>query len=298
MKVTACEIFNQVDSKYYTLYTEWFNSHFKVILLEPTISPLYGEMGVKDVNYFSDELSKSTDEYLKETEKILCQKDKDIKFFIQDKTLVWKNNIWTMGQIELCPIYDISTISERFQQLSKLYQSVQDKLNTLGKENENLIHLNKELNLKIEKMMKIKNSMEQELYRKSLTILNTKKRKIQELEDAMKEKRSKESIFNAQTDESEESEREDPPISIKTNKRKSQRNSSADKQKIKKLDCIVNSKTTCNTSNSNNFEENKKYTMREKESAYEKQSSDSKDRTPRTSLNFNDEEPEEELFSQ
>ncbi|CAK9797695.1 hypothetical protein ANTPLA_LOCUS1306 [Anthophora plagiata] len=298
MKVTACEIFNQVDSKCYTLYTEWFNSHFKVILLEPTMSPLYGEMCVKDVNYFSDELSKSTDEYLKETEKILCQKDKDIKFFIQDKTLVWKNNVWTMGQIELCPIYDISVISERFQQLSKLHQSVQDKLNTLEKENENLIHLNKELSLKIEKMIEMKTSMEQELYSKFVTILNSKKRKIKELEDAMKEKRSKESIFDAQTDESEESEREDPPITIKIGKRKSQSNSSVDKQKTKKLDCIVNSETACNTSNSDNFEENKKHTMREKGSVYEKQSSDSKDRTLRTSLNFNEEEPEEELFSQ
>ena len=40
--VTACEIINQADKKYFTLYAEWFESHFKVMLLESTSTPLGG----------------------------------------------------------------------------------------------------------------------------------------------------------------------------------------------------------------------------------------------------------------
>lgn len=43
-KITACKIFNQIDNKYYTLYVEWFNLHFKVMLLNSIMSPLTGEV--------------------------------------------------------------------------------------------------------------------------------------------------------------------------------------------------------------------------------------------------------------
>lgn len=42
--VTACEIFNEADKKYFTLYAEWFESHFKVMLLESTSTPLRGKV--------------------------------------------------------------------------------------------------------------------------------------------------------------------------------------------------------------------------------------------------------------
>lgn len=42
--VTACEIFNEADKKYFTLYAEWFESHFKVMLLESTSTPLGGKV--------------------------------------------------------------------------------------------------------------------------------------------------------------------------------------------------------------------------------------------------------------
>ncbi|KOC63529.1 hypothetical protein WH47_02925 [Habropoda laboriosa] len=311
IKVTAREIFNQVDNKCHTLYIEWFNSHFKVMLLKSTVSPLYGEMSIKDVNYFCRELSKSTDEYLKETERILCREDKEIIFFIQDKTLEWKKNVWTLGRIELHPILDIKVVCESFQQLLKFYQSSQDKLNMLEEENKNLIDVNKELSLKIEKMIEIKTSMEQNLYKKFIMILNLKKRKVAELEDAIKENpNTKESIFDIYTDESEESEKEEHAannertISIRANKRKSLgNNSSKGMRKTKKTDCIINSSTICNISSSKDCGENKEYTLNnyiveDKKSTYEKQSCSSESRKPRTSLNLIEEESEEELFSQ
>lgn len=43
-KITVCEIFNQVDDKYYTLYVKWFNSYLKIMLLESKILPLIGEV--------------------------------------------------------------------------------------------------------------------------------------------------------------------------------------------------------------------------------------------------------------
>lgn len=49
IRVNSCEIVNQIDNKCFTLYVEWLNSHFKVILLEPTMSPLSGEVCIRPV---------------------------------------------------------------------------------------------------------------------------------------------------------------------------------------------------------------------------------------------------------
>lgn len=43
-KVSACEIFNQIDKKNFTLYVEWLDSNFKVMLLEPSMLPLSGQV--------------------------------------------------------------------------------------------------------------------------------------------------------------------------------------------------------------------------------------------------------------
>ena len=295
--VTACEIFNQADEKYFTLYAEWFESHFKVMLLESTSTPLGGKMNTKDVDYFCSQLSKSSEEYLQETKEILCGNDKGIQFILQNTELEWKKNVWTLGTIKLHPVSDTKIISESFQRSLKLYQSIHEKVSMLEKENKILKDIKEKLSFDIEKMIEIKTTMEQDLTKKFLLLLNSKKKKLRELENALNKKQStEESIFDVRTDESEESEGENdkrnnacrPSTAI--GKRKSIRdNDFKSTQKARKTDgvtdCTVDSEINHETSVSNG-------------DSHKLQSSSSGNRKSNSSLNFIEEVSEEELFSE
>ncbi|XP_043589952.1 DNA repair protein XRCC4-like [Bombus pyrosoma] len=302
-KITACKIFNQIDNKYYTLHVEWFNLHFKVMLLNSTMSPLTGEMNAKNINDFSNELSKSSDEYIEETKKILRGKDTKIQFFLQDKILEWKSNVWTLGRIELCVISDFQ-VRESFQQLLKFYQNIQDKMTALEDENKKLVNVNKEINSKMEKLIEIKITMEQDLYKKFIIVLNSKKKKIKELQDAIKKKENvKESVFDACTDE--ESEKEDETVKdistfIKVSKRKLPNyNSPKSIQKSEKTNHIVADKIIPKASTSKDYAKNEVHTADEYVKKMNKNEEEScSPKKSRSSLNFVEEESEEELFSQ
>lgn len=260
-------------------------------------------MNTRNINDFSNELSKSSDEYIEETKKILCGKDTKIQFFLQDKILEWKSDLWTLGRIELCIISDFQ-IRESFQQLLKFYQSIQDKMTVLEEENKNLVNVNKEINSKIEKLIEIKITMEQDLYKKFIVVLNSKKKKIKELQDAIKKKENvKESVFDACTDE--ESEKEDETVKdtstiIKVSKRKSPNyNSPKSIQKSEKTNHIVADKIIPKASTSKDYTKNELYTPDEYVKEMNKNEEESCSlKKSRSSLNFVEEESEEELFSQ
>ncbi|XP_076749864.1 uncharacterized protein LOC143422814 [Xylocopa sonorina] len=303
-EVTGCEILNQVDNKFYTLYVEWFNSHFKLMLLEPTIPPLCGEMDTKDINNFSSTLSKSFDEYFEQTKKILCGKDKTINFLIKNETLQWKNNVWTFGIIKLHSILDIQVVCNSLQQLLKLYQCIQDRASLLEEEKQNLMNVNKELNSKVEEMIETKISMERNLYKKFILLLNSKKMKIRELESKINENQqnTEDFVFDATTDESEASEREDHVVEIdpaivssKVGKRKSPGNNKPmNTKQAKKIDYNADDKITNKPSSSRHCANNKIDTSDNcKEQTYS-----SENKKSESSLNLVEEASEEELFSQ
>ncbi|XP_043250547.1 DNA repair protein XRCC4-like isoform X1 [Colletes gigas] len=300
-KISTCEILNEIDKKYFRLYVEWLDlSHFKVILFEPSMPPLIGEMNINDINYFCDELSKSTDEYLQEVESILCGKDKDIQFFIQNTALEWKKKIWTRGKIKLRSDLNVDIISKHFQRSLKFYQSVQEKLTLSEKENENLIDIKNKLCSDIEQMIKVKTNIEQNLYKRFVLILNSKKKKIRELENAIKTKQgAKDSIFDVRTDESAESDTEDSKINkdtiyTKDQKEKTINNRNAKVKKSNSLgntDCIVDDEISHITSTSKNL------TTKKNENTNEQQTCVFGTRTSRN-WSFIENDSEEELFSQ
>lgn len=312
-KVSACEIFNQIDKKNFTLYVEWLDSNFKVMLLEPSMLPLSGQMDVRDIDFFCCELDKSHDKYLQETEEILCGKDKEIQFFVENTTLEWKKNVWTVGRIKLFSVLDVKVIAEHFQRSLKFYQSIQDKLNVLEKENENLTNIKKKLCSDIENMIEVKTNMEQDLYRKFVLILNSKKQKLRELENAIKEKQgSKDSVFDVCTDESAESDEEMDEINNRTirtaiTKRKSFNEfNSASVQKAKRTNFTINTDHVFNDETSpkistarysvpNKVHDSKNCAAEGNEGTNEQQSCVSGTRKSRSSLNFVEEESEEEF---
>ncbi|XP_031828772.2 uncharacterized protein LOC116425332 isoform X1 [Nomia melanderi] len=292
-KINTCEIFNEIDKKYYTLYIEWFNSYFKVTLLEPTMLPLNGKMDTKEIQFFCEQLSKSFEEYFLETKKIFSGKNEDIQFLIEDTILKWKNNTWTLGRINLNLVSDVKIISESFQQSLKFYQGVQEELNILKEENKSLVHINIKLKSDLDKMIEVKTGMEQDMFKKFSLILNSKKRKLWEIHNILKKKEdTKASAFHVSTDESEES---DEGNYRKSKIKKISNDNSVHIQKIAIDEEISQKPSTSrdcmkkNTKVKKNDTEQKDEMQREKNCIPEARKS-------RSSLNFI-EESEDELFS-
>ncbi|XP_026673843.1 DNA repair protein XRCC4-like [Ceratina calcarata] len=291
-RITGCEIFNQNDDKY-MLYAEWYDSYFKIILMETAGKPLIGEMSTDDVNDFSRELSKSSDEYFEETKRIFCGKDKTINFLVTEETFQWRNKLWTLGKIKLSSPSDTRFIYQSFQQLLKIYQPMQDKMNTMGEENKILIDTNKELSSKVNQMIKMKTAMERDLYKKFVLVLNSKKKKLRELERKVGST-NEESVYNASTDEGESEEEKDIVEKKSTRctiatKRKSTNKNVKDTQESKKK--IISYEINPKPSTS------KEGTTTTKLINYEEQSCSSEHRKSTSSLNFFEEVPEEDLFS-
>ncbi|XP_012140039.1 uncharacterized protein LOC105662431 isoform X2 [Megachile rotundata] len=272
-------------------------------------------MNTEDVENFCDGLGKSFDEYLQETKTIFCGKDKETQFFIEDDKLEWRRNVWTLGRIKLQPVVDIKDFSGCFQQLLQFYQSIQDRISILEEENQNLKNENTDLLSKVEKITKNKTVMEQDLYKKFILILNSKKQKIRELEAAIQEKQNAaESVFDACTDEGEESdennqELDNNSIRTKINKRKSLDNvNSESTHKTRKKDSTVNKNYTDNNATINKtslikgcvigkaHSTNNSLTLDNK-NILEDESSSSKIEALKPNSNFVDSDSEEDLFT-
>lgn len=219
LDITISQIVNEIDQSEYVLYMEWTNQSFKVILFKSSMEPLFGEMLDNDINFYSKEHSKSCDEYLKETRDALSGKDTEIQYFLQDNKFEWRRNKkWILGKIVVHPASDTLVISEALYNLVKWQQQLQEVLSKLRKENESLLERNKDLCLDIEKMIKMKTDMEKELYQKFILILNAKKDKIRKLENLLSNKKNKkETVFDASTDQSEDSDLEQKTVKAESN---------------------------------------------------------------------------------
>lgn len=51
------QLMNEVDKSYFTIYTEWQDTHFKIILLRSCMVPLSGEVHNFNTDLFSFKLS-------------------------------------------------------------------------------------------------------------------------------------------------------------------------------------------------------------------------------------------------
>ncbi|XP_015191782.1 PREDICTED: DNA repair protein xrcc4-like [Polistes dominula] len=207
LNITITQISNKIDGTQYILYTEWTNTCFKIILLQPSAAPLMGEMLTNDINFYSEQHSKSFNEYLKETKDAFSGKNTEIQYFLQDNKFEWrKNNRWILGKITVCPISNIIDISETLYGILEQQQQLQEIISKLRIENDLLTNTKNELFVNLEKMTKIKIDMEKELYKKFILILNAKKKKIRELENSLKNaKRTQKSVYDTSTDQSEDS---------------------------------------------------------------------------------------------
>jgi DNA-repair protein XRCC4 len=184
-------------------------------------------MLIENANYFLEQLEESLETYLEKTRQAFSGKNTDIQFFLQDDIFIWKQqNILTRGKIILHLFSNVLIMSDTLKQLLEFYQKCQEQIIALEKENKCLNETNNKLITDIEKMIEIKNNMEKDLYGKFLLLLNTKKKKIRELQEIVdKNKEVIKSVYDETTDDqSEESNVESKKIcdtkSPNTKKRK------------------------------------------------------------------------------
>lgn len=186
-------------------------------------------MHIENINYFLEPLGESLEMYLDKTRAAFSGKNSDIQFFLHDDTFTWKQqNILIRGEIAVYPLSNILIISDTLRQLLELYQKCQEIILTLEKDNEHANESKSKLTTDIEEMINVKNKMEKDLYAKFLLLLNTKKRKIRDLQKALdsnKQTTVSNSVYDKTTDdESEKSDVESKKVHntalSKSNKRK------------------------------------------------------------------------------
>ncbi|XP_018056867.1 PREDICTED: DNA repair protein XRCC4-like [Atta colombica] len=233
INASVSQLVNQVDKSNFTLYTEWEDTSFKIIVLRPSTLPLSGKMHIENANYFLNHLDESFETYLEKTKQAFSGKNADIKFFLQDEsygtTFTWKQqNVLTRGEITMHSLSNILILSDTLKQSLELYQQYQERALALEKENEYFKKSNTELIVNLEEIINKKNTMEKDLNMKFLLLLNTKKKKIRELQEALNntKKTITRSAYNETTDdESDESD-------IKSKKMYDTKSSKLKKQKM------------------------------------------------------------------
>jgi len=172
------------------------------------------QMHVENANYFLNHLDESFETYVEKTKHAFSGKNADIQFFLQDDTFTWKQqNILTRGEIAVHSLSNILILSDTLKQTLELYQKYQERTLELENENKHLNKANAKLIADIEEMINIKLTMEKDLYMKFLLLLNTKKKKIRELQQALDNAKKTKSVYDETTDdENEESDVETKKI--------------------------------------------------------------------------------------
>lgn len=174
-------------------------------------------MDIENANYYLDHLGETFETYLEKTRNAFSGKDTGMQFFLQDDVFKWtQENVETRGKISIYPLSNILTVSDTLKQLAELYQRCQEGRVKLKKENEVLSNSNAKLITELDEIINKKETMEKDLYAKFLVLLNAKKKKIRELQEALDNNKPKtKSVYDESTDE--ESEKSDMENKMRPN---------------------------------------------------------------------------------
>ena len=119
---------------------------------------------------------------------------------------MWKHRVWKKGTVEVTPVLDTIILGnmsklwlQNCQKLLEGNKQLQDENTILTKNREEMIK-------KLEEIEKVKKKLEDSLYAQFLLLLNSKKRKIRELEEKLKQEEisHSQSAYNVSTDESDD----------------------------------------------------------------------------------------------
>ncbi|XP_046627384.1 DNA repair protein XRCC4-like [Neodiprion virginianus] len=209
--ISTCCVINKYENQLMTLFIEWLDTGLKITIFPDSDSnPLIGEMGLEEIDNFAKELSKTRIEYLSGTREALSGRDESVQFFFKDSKLRWKRGTWNQGLIGVksTPLAQVfPDILKKFVLHNRQLESSVERLETEVRE---VKTSRQRLEEKLEETVTLKNEMEKDLYSKFIIVLNLKKAKIRELQSKTRDKAEPkdEEVFQAQTDDSDASEKE------------------------------------------------------------------------------------------
>ncbi|KAK0088330.1 hypothetical protein PV325_012328 [Microctonus aethiopoides] len=200
--VTSCNIKNEVDDKIMTLNVEWDDNDVKILIMRHGELPVRGQVTVAKLVEAAENFNKTKPEYLEDIKEELCGRNLEIQFFLKENLFMWKKKIWTRGKIICQTLLDTVELSNLLIDFVGKNCANQKALTSTEKENKKLKKKLEKMEKSMDKMVKIKNSIEDELLRRFLILLNSKKNRIRALRDQLQEYK-KDSIFEKSTDESD-----------------------------------------------------------------------------------------------
>ncbi|XP_034940050.1 uncharacterized protein [Chelonus insularis] len=203
-KITTCQIVNTFDESTLFLCVKWSKDEVKLIILRNGDVPLIGLTSIADLAKKAENFKKTEEEFIKEIQVQLLGQDEEVKFTLKDSIFTWKKKIWIHGQVKCETIDDTLKFANEIIEILIYNLEITKSFRKLKEEHDTLKQVNKEIEATMQILTDDKKTIEENMLKQCLPLLNSKKRRIRELEEENSILRSrKHDIFNQSTDESD-----------------------------------------------------------------------------------------------
>ncbi|KAK6639583.1 hypothetical protein RUM43_007856 [Polyplax serrata] len=217
-KENVCSVTKEDNSGYYRLHTIWETDTFSINITSKN-GAWCGEMTETEIQFMSNHLELDPQTYLKHCKEALSthQGLPGFVYSVENGTFTWKKIVdedsgikIIMGTIKLQPASFIDTIQSIVEAALNCSDKLQKEVAELRKEKQKQIMEKESLSHKLDELIRSKDDMETDLYSRFILLLNSKKKKIAELETALrkmekeKQKMEKDSecdAYQVETDE-------------------------------------------------------------------------------------------------
>ncbi|XP_011304737.1 uncharacterized protein [Fopius arisanus] len=197
---TACQVRNSLDKEFMTLLAKWDEKDLQILILRKGSEPLKGEICIKNLLQPAGNFSRTDEQYLEDIKRELAGEDEGVEFSIKVNTFQWKKKAWKRGLIECQHVNNIVVFSDLVMNFLTCCLNTENNTLNMRMENNNLRIRSEELERTLNRMIEAKNHMEEELYKKLIVLLNSKKKKNRELKTKVE---CRSAIYDQSTDESE-----------------------------------------------------------------------------------------------
>ncbi|XP_015121891.1 uncharacterized protein LOC107044502 [Diachasma alloeum] len=197
---TTCQVINSVDKESMTIASKWTDQDLQILILRKGVVPLKGEVCMRNLLAPAKDFNRTEEEYLDEIKRELGGEDEGAEFSVRGSTFQWKKKAWKRGLIECQAINDIIEFSGSMMNVITCCSNMEKSTSDLRVENNALRIKSEELERTLNHMIDLKNHMEEELYKKFIVLLNSKKKKNKELKAKLE---GPSVVYDQSTDESE-----------------------------------------------------------------------------------------------
>ncbi|KAL7299439.1 hypothetical protein TKK_0007682 [Trichogramma kaykai] len=170
-----------------------------LVILGDDTSAFRGEVLYKNLERYANSLNVQLDEYVSECKNIFSGQRTDTQFLLRKSEFIWKKKV-ILGKILITKEENYKDLTQSFTlSLVSSYSVMNQNFKNLEKSSKALSSYNEKLRMQLECLTKIKNDMELDIYKKTIALIN-KKKKINLIE----KKLIKEENYNQETESDSE----------------------------------------------------------------------------------------------